>query len=254
MIDEILELEKDGAKYLFKDGRYFAYYQFGLQRTGTTIVERLIGDNFKYAKANDLIGHSVRPPNPSILTWKHEIDVPVNIREGIPFVLNYKNPYTWLESMMYRKGAGNGGWQQTYGEMYKSTDRRVLFDMRIDPPQNGTCYPDQMLRVYRHWFDTWINYYEANQETTVLIKYEDLVVRETRDAILDGMWRKFNWPEFNYPEYSWPVHCGSSQAMTKDRVEYYIKSEPTQLDQKYIDLVPQIIGEELMTKLGYPIL
>jgi len=256
MENQEIEMEKDGAKYIFKNNKYFAYYQFGLQRTGTTIIERLIGDNFKLSKANDLIGHGPerRPPNAAELTWKHEIDVPEKLKPGLPLILNYKNPYLWLESMIYRQGAANGGWGNTYNKHYEIENQWERNKTRLDANNNGTVYPDQMLRVYRHWFETWINYYDNHQETTFLIKYEDLVTRNTRDAILDAIQQKFKWPEFVWPEYSWPHHCGSSQPMTKERVAYYQNGIPTQLEQRFIDMVPDIIGENLMNRLGYSIL
>ena len=50
------------------------------------------------------------------------------------------------------------------------------------------------------------------------------------------------------------MHSGSSQPMTKDRIAYYVKSVPTQLEQRFIDMVPKIMGEDLMNRLGYSIL
>lgn len=254
MIDHEIEFEKDGAKYIMKDNKYYAYYQFGLQRTGTTIIDRMIRDNFKFNKANDLTPHTVPPPNADELTWKHELNVPKKLRPGIPVILNYKNPYTWLESMIYRRGASNGAWQRTYGDTYKIQDRWKREETRIEADDNGTCYPDQMLRCYKHWFNTWLKYYDENESTTVLVKYEQLLYRDLRTEIFDGIQQKFNWPEYEYPEYVWAMHSGSSQPMTKDRIAYYHKSVPTQLEQRFIDMVPQIMGEDLMKRLGYLIL
>ena len=254
MLDHEIEIEKDGAKYIMKDHKYYAYYQFGLQRTGTTIIDRMIRDNFKFNKANDLTPHTVKPPNADLLTWKHELNVPKLLRPGLPVVLNHKNPYTWLESMMYRRGASNGGWQQTYGKVYETQNQWERNKTRVDIEENGTCFPDQMLRCYKHWFNTWLKYCDENKETTMLIKWEHLLYKDLREDIFNEMWQKFSWPEYQFPEYTWAMHSGSSLPMTNDRIAYYVKSVPTQLEQRFIDMVPKIMGENLMKRLGYPIL
>lgn len=85
--------------------RQYTYFQFGLQRTGTTVIDRVIKDTWGYWKANDAFPNDiqVRPPAYHKYVWKHSIDFPDQFEKGAPVVLVYKNPYTWAESMAFRK-------------------------------------------------------------------------------------------------------------------------------------------------------
>lgn len=236
----------------FRDGRYYAYWQWGIQRSGTTIIERVIKDCYKVWKKNDLIVNSERlvPPAPETLTWKHSIYIPDNFPQGEPSIINYKNPYTWLESMIWRKGNANGNWHRTYGEMYKEN-----WYWRVDTDEtNGTCLPDQMLKVLKHWYNTWLPYYENNKETTVLVKYEDLLVNEKRLPLFNGIAEKFGWDLFEEMDIEWPNHVGSSAPMTAQRKEYYLNERPTQLTRGQINLVNHIMTPELIQRLGYEVL
>jgi len=236
----------------WRDGTYYSYYLFGLQRTGTTIIERVIRDNWKMAKRNDLINikqSGVTPPSPEVLTWKHCIWVPDKFEQGYPTVLVYKNPYLWVESMVYRKGCAQGNWQKTYGDLYFENHF-----WRTDEHDNGSVYIDQLLRVYKVWFDNWIPYYKNNKDTTVLIKFEDLLPHDNRIPIFNECAEKFGWDRFELSDLNWANHVGSSAPFTQAKKEYYPNGVPEQIGPNIINLVNQIIGRDLIEELGYKVL
>ena len=242
--------------------RTYAYFQFGLQRTGTTVIDRVIKDTWGYWKANDAFPNDiqVRPPAYDRYVWKHSIEFPEKFEKGSPVVLVYKNPYTWAESMAFRKGIGNGGWGFTYGHeadeyMYPQPNHWNT----ISVPGQGTTNIGQIMYVYKHWFNTWLTYAEEYPETTVLIKYEDLLVPEKRGEIFREMARKFNWSEEPIESMVWPQHVGSSQPMTTEKAEYYIEGRPTDPrlhahNGRYIKSIKDILTPELIQRLGYEVL
>jgi hypothetical protein len=237
---------------IIREGRYYGYYVYGMQRTGTTLVERVIADNWKILMSNNLRMRDlpgVRPPSLD-LDWKHHISIPHNLPENAPVVMIYKNPYTWIESMLYRKGVANGGWSQTHGETFNRRDQAY----RKDDPQNGTTYTDNLLASYKAWFNTWLPYHDMNKDTSVIIKYEELLDPNKRMEIFCGIADKFGWPEFEFPQLTWANHVGSSQPFTKTKQEYYLTGRPEQLNEMEVQLVNTIIGTDLIEKLGYNVL
>ena len=250
-LDDIIH-NNGKTEMIIREGRYHGYFIYGMQRTGTTLVQRVIADNWKILDRNNLRMRDlpgVRPPSLE-LDWKHHISVPHNLPQNAPVVMIYKNPYTWLESMLYRRGVANGGWSQTHGETFNSRNQAL----RRDDPQNGTTYSDMLLESYKAWFNTWLPYHESHKETSVLIKYEDLLDLDKRMEIFCGIADKFGWPEFEFPHLAWANHVGSSQPFTKDKQEYYLNGRPTEITNQEIALVGTIMGEDLLTKLGYNLL
>lgn len=247
--EEIITTEK--SKFIRKWERNYGYFQFGLQRTGTTFIDFTFKRNFNIWKANDLIHHDKnnRPPSPETLTWKHSIWVPKNYRQGWPVILNYKNPYTWVESMLYRRGLENSGWGSTYSGLLPILDRRS--DTYEKHKSDWIYNTDSFVQVYRYWFNTWLDFYEKNKDITYIIKYEDLLYEDKREDIFNKAADKFGWDKPK--EYYWVPHVGASQPI-ENRVEYYKNGVPEKLERKYIDLVNEFFDKDLMDRLGYTVL
>jgi hypothetical protein len=247
-----LEYDNGKTKMVVRDGKYHGYFQYGMCRTSTTLISRMIADNYKVHPRNQLHMRD-RPINPPSLEsdWKHHVHIPYNLPENVPVVLCYKNPYTWLESMLYRRGMANGAWHQTHGKEFKG--RRQKY--RIETPAgNGTAFVDDLLYSYKQWFDTWLPYYEENKDLTVLISYEnDMLNPDNLLPLFNGIADKFGWPEFDFPQLSWPRHVGSSQEFNNTKMSYYKAGRPQELEQWAIDLVPEIFGEDLIKRLGYEV-
>lgn len=240
------------TEMIIRDGKYHGYYIYGMQRTGTTLVTRVIAENWRISDRNNLSMRDkpgVRPPDLD-LDWKHHISIPHNLPQNAPVVMIYKNPYTWLESMLYRRGVANGGWSQTHGQTFNAKNQ----SFRKDDPQNGTTYTDMLMESYKAWFNTWLPYSEMHTETSTIIKYEDLLDFNKRMEIFCGIADKFGWPEFEFPQLVWSNHVGSSQPFTKLKHDYYLEGRPEQLSNEEIQLVNRVIGTDLIEKLGYTVL
>ena len=242
-------------------GRTYTYFQFGLQRTGTTIIDRIIRDNWNYWKANDHEDYKPIPFTPQPQEqgiWKHWIDLPPRFEAGSPAILVYKNPYTWAESMAVRNGIGNGAWNSTWGHENKNLYPQPKPGWNnITNPGMGTVNVGQIMYVYQHWFNTWLEYNKQNPSTTVLIKYEDLLVQESRQQIFDDIADKFGWERKDVSNI--PNHVGSSQPMSEERIQYYLEGKPTHEKffthgRRYIQSINDILGTEFIASLGYEIL
>jgi hypothetical protein len=241
--------------------REFRYYQFGLQRTGTTIIDRIIRDNWNYWKANDAEQNLPKPftlqPQPDTV-WKHAIDIPPNYDQNAPTILVYKSPYTWAESMAFRRGLGNGAWNQSWGHEHLNLYPQPKPGWNnVTMPGQGTVNIGQIMYVYKHWFNTWLPFVEEHPDNTVLIKYEDLLVDEKRNEIFKDITTKFGWDIIENP--TMPKHVGSSQPMDQERIDYYLKGRPTQEmfyqhGRRYLNSINDILGHELITRLGYEFL
>jgi len=241
--------------------RTYAYFQFGIQRSGTTIIDRIIRDNWGYWKANDCGDYKPEPylPQPQDKSiWKHHIDIPPRLPENAPVILVYKNPYTWAESMACRNGMGNGGWNSSWGHEHLNLYPQPKPGWNnISVPKMGTCNIGQIMYVYQHWFNTWLEYHKQNPETSVLIKYEELLVDESRQRIFNDIADKFNWPRVD--NIIMANHAGSSQPMTEERTQYYLNGRPThdmffQHGNRYIQSINDILGKDFIASLGYEIL
>lgn len=242
--------------------REYAYFQFGIQRTGTTVIDRVIKDTWGYWKANDAFPNDIqiRPPAYHKYVWKHAIEFPDHFEKGSPTVLVYKNPYTWAESMAFRKGSGNGGWGFTYGHeadefMYPQPNHWNT----ISVPGQGTTNIGQIMYTYQHWFNTWLPYAKEYPDSTVIVRYEDFLVPEKREKIFEEMCDKFGWDRSKIETMSVPNHVGSSQPMTQERIDYYVKGHPTDerlfaLNGRYIKSIRDILGAEFIESLGYEVL
>ena len=241
--------------------RVYGYFQFGIQRSGTTIVDRILRDNWQIWKANDHPDYAPDPyfPQPQMETnWKHHIDIPNNLPEEAPKILVYKNPYTWAESMAFRKGNGNGNWGQSWGH-----ENLNLYPQpkpgwnNISVPGQGMVNIGQIMYVYQHWFNTWLPYAEQNPDTTYVIKYEDILTDEGRLKVFNEIATKFGWETKD--EIKWVNHVGSSQPMTEARIQYYLEGRPTDPrffvhGPRYVQSINDILGRDFIASLGYEII
>jgi hypothetical protein len=243
--------------------RDYGFFQFGIQRTGTTLIDATIRKHYGYWKANDHQNFAKDPYNPppqqDRMVWKHAIDFPDKFEKGVPVVLVYKNPYTWAESMAFRKGLGNGAWNASWGhEGLNIYPQPKPGWNNISVPQQGVTNIGQIMYVLKHWCNTWLTYAEEYPDTTVLIKYEDFLVSEKRQEIFREMEQKFGWAKCE-EEIDLLEHVGSSQPITQEHINYYLEGRPTderfyKHGKRYIQSINDILGNELITRLGYEIL
>lgn len=215
------------------------YFDFGLQRSGTNFLEQILNQNF-----------SGRRQNRNNASWKHFIDPPAGWSAQFPTFLIYKNPYTWVESICFRNTVD---WIKT---QRKYPAQQGPDELKLGPKSINV---DALARTYRHWHDKWLNdpdKPELLNQNVFVIKYEDLLNESKRNDILNRIQAKFN-PHRNNPNaWNIPTYGKVSQSSdySRERENYYKEAKPEKLEQKHIDCINELVGVDLIQKLGYEIL
>lgn len=210
-----------------------SFYIFGLQRSGTNFVENIMRVNFKSAKLNRGIHHN---------TWKHSIDVPDGYDPSHFTIVIHKNPYTWIESISLRS---NVDWEQTQ----TTYPARQIEDRRFVLGEKRKFNVLNLCRTYKHFHDTWL------PRADLVIRYEDMLVTETRNKILEKIENSF---ERTFPQKEWSIPQKGAISLSKDynddREKYYIAGKPQHMNDRTIFMVNRIITTELISDLGYDVL
>ena len=206
------------------------FYIFGIQRSGTNYFCTLLDQNF---------GASLL--NPGQGAWKHSIEVPKKWDSSQQTFLIYKNPYTWVESIICRMKVDWFKTQLTYPGDEQHEDDDLMYDgMNIE----------NIAKTWKHFHDTWLN------QGLYHFRYEMLLMEESRDEILDTIQQQTGWESTSSSlDGSWSnVNAGSVNLSSKFKVEdkeYYKKCEPKVLTDKQISCVTQTIGVDMIESLGY---
>jgi hypothetical protein len=212
------------------------YYIWGIQRSGTNFLEKLLNLNYNGCKRNG-----------GISAWKHSIDDPADgWSKALPNFIIYKNPYTWIESISYRSTVDYIRTQT----LYPATEY-IEEDLQLGPKKLNTI---NLAKTYRHFHSNWLD--RDDLKLGMEIKYEDLLVDESRYKILLDISTKMSFVKPDMDRFKIPT-TGSvmgSYDYTNDREEYYKSGRPSVLTQKQIDAVTETVGVELITKMGYEVL
>lgn len=207
------------------------YHIFGLQRTGTNFVEVVMRNNF-----------SVRKTNTQRNCWKHSITVPKNYKPRSPTIVIYKNPYTWVESIAFRNTVD---WVRTQ-LTYPATED---CDPALKVGSSGLNLSN-LAKTYNHFYTTWL----LNNPGTnvVFIKYEDLLVPDSRERVFQDLASKFQMkprqPNFTFPDRG---SVSQSRDYNSSRETYYLKQTPEKLTPIQIQEVGRIVDSRIFEKTGY---
>lgn len=205
------------------------YFVWGLQRSGTNFMEQLIAKNFGGTKINR--AHKC---------WKHSIDIPKGFDDKHQCFIIYKNPYTWVESLCFRNNVDWIKTQHTYPVKHNKRPRMQA--------GNGKFDVVALAQTYKHWHNTWtVNPPKKN----LIIRYEDLLVEETRNEVLMLMNNKFGGVKkgsFVIPQKG---KVSQSRDYSDSREQYYINMKPKHLTTEQIHAVTDTLGTDLFNKIGY---
>jgi hypothetical protein len=185
---------------------------FGLQRSGTTFLEFLIKKNFEAELKNEA-------------DWKHSLS---KIEKDHTIFNIYKNPYLWVESVVFREPA----------------DLLVVYPHLLEDGYVVGCDKINLANLAKLYNDYTLNWY--NPDT--LVKYEDLI----NDKTLNDFFKRV--PFRRTTTYVQKVEPGSlfmSEGFTNDRIPYYLKQVPTILSDEHIHIINQNISNEVFDMLGY---
>ena len=204
----------------------FDYYIFGLQRSGTTFLERMLTNTFNAKWLN------------GDYTWKHELLVPDIIRENKHISLvNFKNPYTWLESIVFR---GNADLLMTATE-YKLQD---------DTGPGSVIGHDSInlantAKLYAAYAERWLAASTAG--CVHVVRYEDLLTQQGRDSLANHLVGR-GLIDWQIPE---PGSLFMSEDFTPERVEYYLNRSPIKFNPEHMAIINNNIPDDIFTRLDY---
>lgn len=211
------------------------YYLFGLQRSGTNFLEKIILENYKKKKQ----------PNTYSISWKHSVHDPKDWDKRIPTIIIYKNPYTWMESIAFRNKRDWVGTQKKY-----PADEATTPDLQVgDAKLNAT----NLILTYRDFIINWVGRMDIPQY--YCIKYEDLLDDQTRGLIFTMIGKIFKWKK-NGETYTFPK-CGKvdlSPCFSKKSEEYYKIQKPVKLSKHHIHEINRVLGIDMINKLGYNVI
>jgi len=216
-------------------------YVFGLHRSGTNYLTSLLNVNFKKIIQVNSDGNYTP-------LWKHSVVVDSTIGDYPTFVV-YKNPYTWVESIIKRRqdDGHNIMLASKYLPHYVDENRYIKTDSDLSY-YDGKISFERLLNIYRQFHENWILNF-PKQNNLFVISYEDLLIKEKRDKILDIIGKKFNWDSPNNWLNSEPGTIPLSKDYSHERGEYYLNGKPKELSIEEIEMIDTIIDESFKIKL-----
>jgi hypothetical protein len=196
------------------------YSIFGLQRSGTSFLEALLASNFDCRISNGI-------------NWKHRL-TPPQLDSSAPAFNIYKNPYTWIESVVFRDPADL---PDTQDHLFGTTGPYTLGHDSVD--LQALC------KLYNNYVLAW-------QGCGQLVQYETLIEPARRDAWLNQVAQQFQLTKlgstWTIPE---PGSLFMSEGFSNDSIPYYLAQKPISLEDQYVDLINQTITDQVFELLGY---
>lgn len=225
----------------------------GLQRVGSNYIEKLLNNNIEgYSFRSHLVCEEVIKNVSHITSWYRHTLPRNNFRLPVPhkeILLITKNPYIWVESLVKRNeivdimGMDEKSpyiWNNFIEDYFiyeeHPTDKNKLTDkLSIQ----GLC------ELYKDFNEVWLSN-----------KYSDIPVKQIKyEDFIDNKKCKLKFNELNYRLKgnlkfpSKPVKW--SENFTIDDLEYFKNEKILHLSSKEINTINEVIGKELITKLGY---
>jgi hypothetical protein len=165
----------------------------------------------------DLWKHNLTPLSKDLIE-KYKID---------GFLLISKNPYSWLESIIYRN----------------KIDLDITYNEKFKFFEDGVFRIDNLCKLYKDFYTNWIN------NDTYFIKYEDLLIN--KEKVLIEFVNKFNLT-FKFKEIQEINQKVDASHQFKDSfIKKYINVELSHLQNEEIKLINEILGEDFFNKIGY---
>lgn len=205
----------------------FKHYTFGLQRSGTTFLDHLLKNTFSAGWLN----------GPG--TWKHSLEVPEEIKQTQETVLLiYKNPYTWIESVVFRESADMLICFHDYG-LQDSTDAEALAG-------HDSVNLRRLAALYTLHAERWLRL--ADKPNVLLLQYEQIITAQGREALLSKLPISHAQVTWSVPE---PGSLFMSEGFQDSMISYYLDQKPVRLSQQQLAIVNASIPDSVFEKLGY---
>lgn len=234
---------------------------FGVQRSGTNFVERLLRDNITKSKPINTwqtgvwkhsYGIDTKPPRKAkekdIGSYGSKEYYDKIVSGEHPTIYIHKNPYTWLSSITD-----------------KSVDITSSYPHVTRPNLSGTepqfMFGNLNLRTLaQHWNDHSEFWYKTWEESKkgprpfLVYRYEDLIqsreetIRITREII---EYYKFEYRHPNQKDISIAEKVSQSSQFTEEHRERYIKFQFNCFSWNHIQEINKHLNKELLKKMGY---
>jgi hypothetical protein len=185
---------------------------FGLQRSGTTFLEYLLTNNFDCEIANNE-------------NWKHSL---TRIETNHVVFNIYKNPYTWIESIVFRDPA-----DILITSSSLLSDGYNIGHDNVNLVNLSKLYNDYALE----WFD---------QNTHV--SYESLIDQDRLENVVRLLPFVRKTTELVIPK---PGSLFMSEGFSDDNISYYLNGSPRLLTDEDIDVINENISNNVFDMLGY---
>jgi hypothetical protein len=195
------------------------FYIFGLQRSGTTFLEQLLHLNFGCRVANS---HD---------SWKHSIEKLVFPSYTIFNI--YKNPYTWIESVMFREHAD-----------LPITSPQILEESSLNDGLHLRINPVELAKIYENYCNNWCVNLSNN---TFIIRYEDLIEKDSLKHFIEMIPFTRICNDIKIPKAGFWM----SEGFKEDIIPYYLKGIPEHLNSHQINAINEIISDQTFSRLGY---
>lgn len=195
------------------------FYVFGLQRSGTTFLEHLLHANFNCKIANS---HD---------SWKHSIEKLVFPSSTIFNI--YKNPYTWIESVMFREHAD-----------LPVTSPQILKESSLNDGLHLRINPIELAKIYENYCNNWFTNLNNN---TFIVQYENLIEKDSLEQFIETI----PFAKISINTVIPRAGFWMSEGFKDDIIPYYLKGIPEYLNSDQINVINEIISDQTFSRLGY---
>ena len=230
---------------------------YGLQRSGTNYLAKLLEINFDiFVKNHALVvdGETLYNSDLEGVMWKHSMHITDMFDSSSPCIVLYKNPYLWIESLCFRHRADFDIDKHPYatgdGPDYllagpDTAIREVKEDPNNDNPKLNVL---MVAQAYLDWHASWTDNPPSN---SYVVKYDDMLIEETRNQHLRNIASKFNLRDIVDTYNNYISYVPESIVFTEDRYKYYEDQKPLYLTDKQISVINNVLGRERIERWGY---
>ena len=248
------------------------FHQYGARRTGTNYLRRLLEDNFNNLLVMDRLTWKHGPkgtpdhylkqvfplyPDTDVIRLKYFLwecdsrgDVFEALANAVIFhevtpLISIKDPYAWIDSMW--RWAINAD-EQAQPYMFFNTDRyedrNLKNSYRLRDNEKATI---EHIHSFNERYASWID------SDSLVVRYEDLLLKEHRNTLLEGLKNTYNLTgreEFvDHKKGADPIPANliKNSDMSINYQEYY-------LERKYLNKIPSNIQEIITNEVDWALL
>lgn len=214
------------------------YYLFGLQRSGTNFLEKIIQYNYLFKSANSNMGRNRN-------LWKHNINPTLKEYKNTNIsILMHKNPYTWIESICTRNDA-----QWTTDQREYSGINTGELEYELGPNKINVKI---LAKAWSDYHTNWNAFLQGKKH--LIVKYEDLLTQKGIDQFIESFSNMLDTTETFQDPIVIPEKIPYSNPFTDDDKSYYMNQIPKVLDQNHIKAINEYLDNTIMSSYNYTIL